>query len=48
LAFRRVYADGWLAAGLKAAVMVGVRLLAGNGSAVLALYLAAKTFTLVP
>jgi len=48
LAFRRVYAEGWVAAGLKAAVMVGVRLLVGNGSAVLALYLAAKTLTVVP
>jgi len=48
LAFRRVYADGWIAAGSKAAVMVAVRLLVGNGSAVLALYLAAKTLTLVP
>lgn len=47
-AFRRVYADGWIAAGLKAAVMVGVRLPAGNGLAILVLYLAVKTLTLVP
>jgi hypothetical protein len=48
LAFRRVYSDGWIAAGWKSAVMVGVRLFAGNGLAVLALYLAAKTLTLMP
>jgi hypothetical protein len=48
LAFRRVYADGWLAAGSKAAVMVGVRLPAGNALAILALYLAVKTLTLAP
>jgi Protein of unknown function (DUF3667) len=48
LAFRRVYADGWIAGGLKAAVMVGVRLFAGNGLAILALYLAAKSLALVP
>jgi hypothetical protein len=48
LAFRRVYADGWIAAGSKAAVMVGVRLFAGNGLAILALYLAAKSLALMP
>jgi hypothetical protein len=48
LAFRRVYVDGWVAAGWKAAAMVGARLLAGNGSAILALYLAAKTLTFMP
>jgi len=48
LAFRRVYADSWTAAGSKATVMVGVRLLANNGSAFLALYLAVKTLTLMP
>jgi hypothetical protein len=48
LAFRRVYADGWIGAGWKAAVMVGVRLFAGNGLAILALYLAATTLTLMP
>jgi len=48
LAFRRVYADGWIAGGAKAAVMVGVRLFAGNGLAILALYLAAKSLALMP
>jgi hypothetical protein len=48
LAFRRVYADGWIAAGSKAAVMVGVRLFANNGLVILALYLAVKTLTLMP
>ena len=48
LTFRRVYADGWIAAGSKAAVMVGVRLFAGNGLAILALYLAARTLALMP
>jgi hypothetical protein len=48
LAFRRVYADGWIGAGRKAAVMVGVRLFTGNGLAIFALYLAAKTLTLMP
>ena len=46
LAFRRVYADGWIAAGSKAAVMVGVGLLANNALAILALYLAVKSLTL--
>jgi hypothetical protein len=48
LAFRRAYADGWTAAGSKAAVMVGVGLLANNALAILALHLAVKTLTLVP
>lgn len=46
LAFRRVYADGWIAAGSKAAAMVGVGLLANNALAILALYLAVKSLTL--
>jgi hypothetical protein len=48
LAFRRAYADGWTAAGSKAALMVGVGLLANNALAILALHLAVKTSTLAP
>jgi hypothetical protein len=40
VAFRRVYADGWIAAGAKAAVMVFVGFVAGNVLAILAFFLA--------
>lgn len=42
LAFRRVYADGWLGAGAKAAVLVLVGLVAGNVVVILSLWLAVK------
>jgi len=40
VAFRRVYADGWIAAGAKAAVMLLVSFVAGNLLAILSFYLA--------
>jgi hypothetical protein len=40
LAFRRVYADGWIGAGAKAALMVITGLIVANGLAVLAFLLA--------
>lgn len=42
LAFRRVYADGWLGASAKAALLVLVGLVAGNVVVILALWLAVK------
>jgi len=43
LAFRRVYADGWIGAGVKALVTVAVWLLIGNMVVVLSFWLAVKT-----
>jgi hypothetical protein len=40
VAFRRVYADGWIAAGTKAAAMVAASFVAGNLLAVLSFYVA--------
>jgi hypothetical protein len=40
VAFRRVYADGWVGAGAKAAVMLLVSFVAGNLLAILSFYLA--------
>jgi hypothetical protein len=42
LAFRRVYADGWIGAGAKAAAMVAVRLVIGNAVALLSFWLAVQ------
>ncbi len=38
-AFRRVYADGWLGGAGKAALVIAVKLVAGNAIAVLAIWL---------
>jgi hypothetical protein len=40
VAFRRVYADGWIGAGVKAAVTVFVGFLTGNALAILSFFLA--------
>jgi hypothetical protein len=39
LAFRRVYADGWLGGAAKAALVVALKLVTGNAIAVLAIWL---------
>jgi hypothetical protein len=41
-AFRRVYADGWIGAGAKAAVMVAAQLLVANALALLSFWLAVQ------
>lgn len=47
LAFRRVYADGWIGAGAKATVMIVVGLLIANAVAILSFWLAIKALSRV-